>query len=119
MSLSNYSLNDLGIEISSDLANEDKKVLFRVGYVKTLAAEMKQPFSQHLGIPVEESNKTKPLLLKIVITRCSEGDRCGRICCAELGMGWVVFAFHWSIVDAASGKVLKAAVQEKYHDAGE
>jgi hypothetical protein len=31
------------------------------------------------------------------IDNCTPGDRCGRICCGEFGVGWAVLGISWSV----------------------
>jgi len=55
--------------------------------------------------------------LKISLLKCTEGDRCGRICCGKLGMGWVVLKAEWQLVQK-DGTPLAAKHHEKLRDSG-
>ena len=44
-------------------------------------------------------------VLLITIKQCSKGGRWTRMCCAELGMGWVRLVIHWALKNS-NGEVL-------------
>lgn len=54
--------------------------------------------------------------LKISFLQCTKGSRWGRMCCGELGMGWVVLELDWSLVEG--DKVLKQPAKFKLRDSG-
>jgi hypothetical protein len=47
------------------------------------------------------------ITLKISVLACSEGSRCGRICCAELGVGWVMLDCEWLLMTGDATKLTK------------
>jgi hypothetical protein len=55
------------------------------------------------------------ITLKITVLACSEGSRCGRICCAELGVGWVVLECEWLLM---RGDAILTVKTEKLRDSG-
>jgi hypothetical protein len=38
------------------------------------------------------------ITLMIIVVACSEGSRCGRICCTDLGAGWVMLDCEWVLM---------------------
>jgi hypothetical protein len=56
------------------------------------------------------------ITLTITIVACSEGSRYGRLCCGELGVGWVVLECEWLLM---RGDVkLTTTKTEKLRDSG-
>ena len=43
-------------------------------------------------------------VLVITINQCSKGGRWSRMCCAELGMGWIRLNMRWELKDSNSNK---------------
>jgi hypothetical protein len=56
-------------------------------------------------LPTSKGN----IILKITVLACSGGSRFGRICCAELGVGWVMLDCEWLLMtgDAKLTKTTK------------
>lgn len=115
-SLSNYSLNDIGrIDVKTALPSKDQKNPFRVGIATTAADTVKEQVARSLGI-IE--SKEKPLVLNVTITRCTEGNRAGRIFAGELGAGWAMLFLDWRVIDTASNEVIIGGKTEKFKDSG-
>lgn len=50
--------------------------------------------------------RTKGNVLVITIKQCSKGGRWARMCCAELGMGWMRLSMRWELKDSKGGAAL-------------
>ncbi|KAL3893227.1 MAG: hypothetical protein SGARI_008304 [Bacillariaceae sp.] len=55
--------------------------------------------------------------IKIDILQCTEGSRCGRICCSEIGVGWVVLEIKWQLLQGKRDIVV-AQGKDKLRDGG-
>mmetsp|Transcript_48506 Transcript_48506/g.48867 ORF Transcript_48506/g.48867 Transcript_48506/m.48867 type:complete len:135 (-) Transcript_48506:106-510(-) len=47
---------------------------------------------------LKSSTKGSPKVLKLDINSCTKGSRWGRMCCAELGMGWIKLQVKWTLM---------------------
>jgi hypothetical protein len=101
-----HSLNDItNLEIEMDLHREDKSSLHNIDLAREASELLRGKLTEFITAWAKDdggNNKTKQdekkqLTLAIKITRCTEGSRMGRICCAELGMGWALFHFSWQL----------------------
>lgn len=63
-----------------------------------------------------ENNKQGSRTLSIEILECTDGSRWGRICCAELGYGWIILDARWKVKDM-DGKILKQGTKV-WNDSG-
>ena len=55
-------------------------------------------------------------VLNLSILQCTEGDRWGRICCGELGVGWIVLEIEWNLKDEKGCVLVQGA--SKLRDSG-
>ena len=65
---------------------------------------------------VESTSKSR-YVLTVTLLQCTEGSRWGRICCGELGVGWVVLEIQWKLTDTVTSIVLTKGTK-KLRDSG-
>lgn len=111
-----YTVNDVSVDISIDLREKDQSQHYRKALAEKLAQRMREGTLDHM-FPCSKTGDatTLRLTLKIVITACSEGNRMGRMCCAELGLGWVKLHMDWSLWKDPNERLTDSKT-EKFHD---
>jgi len=58
-------------------------------------------------LDVLKNGSNNPIMsLNLNILQCTEGSRWGRMCCAEVGVGWIVLEIKWELIDENKGCVL-------------
>jgi hypothetical protein len=77
-----------------ELRPKDQKMPDRVTLANKVVERMSETIQQGNFFPPNKGDIT----LKIAVVACSEGSRCGRICCGELGMGWVMLDCDWLLM---------------------
>jgi hypothetical protein len=65
---------------------------------------------------VLKNGSNNSIMLNLNILQCTEGSRWGRICCGELGLGWIVLETKWELVDEKGCVLVKGA--SKLRDSG-
>jgi hypothetical protein len=77
-----------------ELRPKDQKVPDRVTLANKVVERMSETIFRGNFFPPSKGDIT----LKITVVACSEGSRWGRICCGELGMGWVMLDCDWLLM---------------------
>jgi hypothetical protein len=77
-----------------ELRPKDQKVPGRVALANKVVERMSETIQRGSFFPPNKGDIT----LKIKVVACSEGSRCGRICCGELGVGWVKLDCEWLLM---------------------
>jgi hypothetical protein len=72
----------------------DQKVPDRGTLANKVVERMSETIQRGSFFPPNKGDIT----LKITVVACSEGSRCGRICCGELGVGWVMLDCDWLLM---------------------
>jgi hypothetical protein len=84
--------NTVRVAFEVKLRPKDQKVPNRV----TMANDVVERMSETI---LQKGNFFPPnkrdITLKVTVVACSEGSRWGRICCGELGVGWVMLDCEW------------------------
>ena len=65
---------------------------------------------------LKNGSKNGSTVLNLSILQCTEGDRWGRICCGELGVGWIVLEIEWKLKDEKGCVLVNGA--SKLRDSG-
>jgi hypothetical protein len=81
-----------------ELRPKDQKVPDRVILANKVVERMSETIQRGSFFPPNKGDIT----LKITVMACSEGSRCGRICCGELGVGWVMLDCDWLLMRGAA-----------------
>ena len=55
-------------------------------------------------------------VLTLNIIQCTDGSRWGRMCCGELGVGWIVLEIKWRLIDEYQSVLVEGA--SKLHHSG-
>jgi hypothetical protein len=107
------SANDMKVAFTLELRDEDKQNPYRIN----LANQVIQLMTTAFGADASYITKNeKAITLNVTITACSEGSRLGRICCGELGVGWVVLKLKWHL--SKDNKRLTEPTKERFRDSG-
>jgi hypothetical protein len=91
----NNSDNTVRVVFEVKLRPVDQKLPYRVTMANEVVQRMSETIHRGKFFPPTKGDIT----LEINIVACSEGDRCGRLCCAELGVGWVMLDCDWLLME--------------------
>jgi hypothetical protein len=94
LSDNNSSSNTARVVIDVWLRPEDQTSTHRLTMANEVVDRMSETIHRGKFFPPTKGDIT----LKITVVACSEGDRYGRICCAELGVGWVMLDCEWLLM---------------------
>jgi hypothetical protein len=108
------SANDMKASFTINLRDADKKHPYRIELANQVVEFMTTAFGS--GGILTLTNDERATTLNVTITACSEGSRCGRICCGELGVGWVVLKASWHL--SRDNKQLTEPTKERFRDSG-
>lgn len=83
----------------TDLSINSVRIMFNVS---GSAGETVNRVIDAMGAKLKETipncNEKGSNTLTIDILQCTEGSRWGRVCCSEVGVGWVVLEVSWKLV---------------------
>lgn len=102
-----------GIAIKYEIIGGDEIVNRFIG---ALERSLRPKIHKHEELGQMKNTSIDSKILNIKILQCTEGSRMGRICCAEMGVGWVVLEIQWALKDE-KGNVL-ANGSKKLQDSG-
>jgi hypothetical protein len=100
------------VAVEVKLRPKDQKVPNRVAMANAIVERMLETIQSGNFFPPNKGDIT----LKVTVMACSEGSRCGRICCGELGVGWVMLDCEWLL--ARGDAKLTEPRTEKLRDSG-
>uniref|UniRef100_A0A7S3LFD6 Uncharacterized protein n=1 Tax=Amphora coffeiformis TaxID=265554 RepID=A0A7S3LFD6_9STRA len=87
---------------TSDIALQVKMEAKKGGKEPELTQRAMENIKNVLQACFQPSPDTSGPILHVDVLQCTQGSRCGRICCAELGMGWVVLEVSWRLTQLPS-----------------
>jgi hypothetical protein len=108
------SANDVKVAFILELRDKDKQNPYRVNLANQVVELMTTAFGAYSWYT---TNKEEAITLNVTIIACSEGSRWGRICCGELGVGWVLLKLNWHLL-SQDNKRLTEPTEEKFRDSG-
>jgi hypothetical protein len=108
------SANDMKVVFTLELRDCDKKSRYRVNLANQVVEFMTREFSLYSWYT---TNKEDAITLNVTIIACSEGSRWGRMCCGELGVGWVLLKLNWHLL-SKDNKRLTNPTGERLRDSG-
>ena len=81
------------------------KIRYKISGGGEIVNRVIERLNKELGVLKNGSNNPN-MCLNLNILQCTEGSRWGRICCGELGAGWIVLEIKWELIDEKKGCVL-------------
>ena len=101
----------------SSLAMSDLKVVYNINGGDESTNRVCDRLDKELQ-SLKKFTTGSPKILTLEIIRCTEGSRWGRICCAELGEGWIILKIRWALTIEGSPETVLATGESKLEDSG-
>jgi hypothetical protein len=101
-----------------DLRKKDKLRIANAELVDQVCEKLKEEFNKNRDASfIFDDQLEGGIALITTVVACSVGSRWGRMCCGELGAGWVVLHVQWHL-ENEDGMKLTEPKTEKVRDSG-